>query len=208
MSAEGRSSPPARITRRAGLQLAAGGAAAAGVGLLAGPLTAASPASLGAVDVRVLNFALVLERLQEQFYAMALQRAGLTGELQDFARVALVHERAHVSRLEKVLGSRADAPPSLKLDDVTGDPKRFTAAAIALEDLAVGAYNGQVANVSRPVLKVAAEIVSVEGRHAAWIRDLAGDPPAPHAVDPDLASGEVLRRLASMHLVHGLGGGA
>jgi len=207
MTGPGGTAPSARLTRRASLQLAAGGAAVAGVGLLAGPLTAASPASLGAVDVRVLNFALVLERLQERFYDLALQRAGLTGELRDFARVALAHERAHVSHLVDALGGRADAAPSFLLEDVTGDAKRFTATAIALEDLAVAAYNGQVTNVSRPVLKVAAEIVSVEGRHAAWIRDLAGRLPAPRAADPLASTRDVLQRLGSMRLVQGLGGG-
>jgi hypothetical protein len=199
--------PPVRVTRRAGLQLAAGGAAVAGVGLLAGPLTVAAPASLGATDVRVLNFALVLERLQERLYAVALERAGLTGELHDFAGVALSHERAHVTHLVKALGRKAGPAPTFMLDEVTSDEKRFTATAIALEDLAVDAYNGQVTNVSRPVLKVAAEIVSVEGRHAAWIRDLAGKMPAPRAADPVLATRDVLRRLAGMHLVQGLGGG-
>ncbi|HEY0389500.1 MAG TPA: ferritin-like domain-containing protein [Gaiellales bacterium] len=199
-------SPLPRLTRRAGLQLTAGGAAAAGIGLLAGPLTAAAPASLGTTDVRVLNFALVLERLQERFYALALERAGLSGELEQFAHVAHGHERKHVEKLSAALGGRAGAAPSFTLDDVTSDAKRFTATAIALEDMAVAAYNGQVANVSRPVLKVAAEIVSVEGRHAAWIRDLAGHLPAPRAADPVLATKAVLAKLAPMGLVQGLGG--
>jgi rubrerythrin len=162
---------------------------------------------LGSTDVRVLNYALILERLQERFYGLALQHAGLSGELEQFARVALDHERAHVRTLSRALGRRAQPAPSFTLDDVTSDAEQFTKTAIVLEDLAVAAYNGQVTNVSRPVLKVAAEIVSVEGRHAAWIRDLAGDLPAPHAADPVLATKAVLGKLAPMRLVEGLGGG-
>jgi rubrerythrin len=198
--------PAGRCTRRFGLQVA-GAMAAAGIGLLAGSPTTASPAPLGAVDVRVLNYALLLERLQAQFYASAIERAGLKGELRDFATTALAHERQHVDRLSAALGDQADPAPVFTLDAVTGDPDHFSATAIALEDLAVAAYNGQVTNVSRPVLKVAAEIVSVEGRHAAWIRDMAGRLPAPRAADPVLSAKAVLARLQPMGLVQGLGGG-
>jgi rubrerythrin len=197
----------ARVTRRAGLRLAAGGAAAAGAVALTGPLTTAAPTSLGSLDARVLNFALVLERLQVQFYGSALERAGLAGEQRDFAAVALGHERKHVARLSSVLGDRAEQAPSFTLDKATSDAKRFLSTAIALEDLAVYAYNGQVTNLSRTALKLATEIVSVEGRHAAWIRDLAGLPPAPRAADLVLPSRAVLQRLGAMKLVNGLGGG-
>src|SRR5207248_11799630 len=94
--------------------------------------------------------------------------------------------------------------PSFKLEDVTGDPQAFTLTSIALEDLSVAAYNGQVANVSRSVLTLATKIVSVEGRHAAWIRDLAGKLPAPRAADLELAARDVLHRLAALDLVEGL----
>jgi rubrerythrin len=181
------------------------GVAGAGTALLAGPLTAAAPSG-GSNDVRVLNFALALERLQERFYTLALQRAGLEGELRDFARIALDHERKHVEHLSAALGDRAESAPAFNLETVTADPEQFTTTAIALEDLAVFAYNGQVANVSRPVLKVAAAIVSVEGRHAAWIRDLAGAPPAPRAADLILGAQAVLKRLAHMKLVDSMGG--
>ena len=194
-----------RLTRRAGLHFALAGVAGAGSGLLVAPLTTASPSG-GSNDVRVLNFALVLERLQERFYTLALQRAGLDGELRDFARIALDHERKHVEHLSAALGEQAEKAPAFNLEKVTADSEQFTATAIALEDLAVFAYNGQVANVSRPVLKVAAAIVSVEGRHAAWIRDLAGEPPAPRAADLVLGAEAVFKRLARMDLAHGIGG--
>ncbi len=52
-----------------------------------------------------------------------------------------------------------------------------------LEDVGVAAYNGQAVNLTKPVLKAAATIVSVEARHAAWIRDIVGQPAAPDATD-------------------------
>jgi hypothetical protein len=57
----------------------------------------------------------------------------------------------------------------------------------------VAAYNGQGSNLRRRTLPAAASIVSVEARHAAWIRRLVAGPnydagrtslPAPTAVDP------------------------
>jgi hypothetical protein len=47
----------------------------------------------------------------------------------------------------------------------------------------IGAYNGQAANLTKPTLAMAAQIVSVEARHAGWIRAIAGKNPAPNATD-------------------------
>jgi hypothetical protein len=152
----------------------------------------------------VLNFALLLERLQVEFYKAGVASGVLSGELADFARVALDHERRHVHAVERTLGPAARPPLPFRLQKVTATAADFTAAAIALEDLAVGAYNGQVGNVSRPVLALAAEIVSVEGRHAAWIRDIAQKEPAPRAADPLYTAAEVVRQLRSLEIVEGL----
>jgi len=151
-----------------------------GAGLPAESLSDPSPAQ----DARILNFALQLEYLQARFYAEALRSAGLTGELHEFARVAGAHERAHVAFLRKHLGRRAKPAPPLRFGEATRDPHRFAAAAVTLEDLAVAAYNGQGTNLTRPALAAAVEILSVEARHAAWVRDLVGKLPATRAQDP------------------------
>jgi hypothetical protein len=52
-----------------------------------------------------------------------------------------------------------------------------------LEDTGVAAYNGQGPNLTKKTLGAAAQIVSVEARHAAWIRDIVRKNPAPAAVD-------------------------
>src|SRR6185312_12548964 len=55
-------------------------------------------------DAEILNFALEMEELQAALYAQALQHAGLTGELEQYARVVGGHERAHVAFLRQTLG--------------------------------------------------------------------------------------------------------
>jgi rubrerythrin len=173
------------ITRR-GVLL--GGAVAVGGALVTtgGKATAAT-----ATDVRILNFALQLEELESGFYAAALDRGALGNELREFAEVVVTHEREHVSFLRQALGAKAIAKPRMRFGAAVTNEKRFVAAATLIEDTVVSAYNGQAANLSSGVLGAAARIVSVEARHAAWIRAIAGKPPAVDATDPIASEREV-----------------
>ena len=94
-------------------------------------------------DAEILNFALLLEYVQSAFYAEAIQRAGLTGELRTFATTVGFHERAHLDLLRETLGGAARKPPKLDFGDDTADADRFGVAALKLEDLSVAAYNAQ-----------------------------------------------------------------
>lgn len=163
--------------------VAGGGAIVAG-GVLVGGLPGVATAARSAEqDVRILNLVLVLEELEAAFYADAVDRGALRGELAEFARVVGAHERAHVAFLRKALADRAEARPRFDFGDTTSDPDRFAVTAAMLEDTGIAAYNGQAVNLTKPVLKAAATIVSVEARHAAWIRDIVGRPAAPDATD-------------------------
>ena len=55
----------------------------------------------------------------------------------------------------------------------------------------MSAYNGQATEVSKQAFVAAATIVSVEARHAAWIRSIVDRPPAPDATDSPLNADEV-----------------
>jgi len=143
-------------------------------------------------DAEILNFALLLEYVQSAFYAEALERARLTGELQRYATTVGFHERAHLDLLKQTLGAAARRSPKLDFGDDTADAERFGLAALKLEDLGVAAYNAQAPNLTRPALAAAARIVSVEARHAAWIRDLRGLVPAPEAAEPTISSQRVI----------------
>ncbi len=175
--------------------LLVGGAVAAGLPRLAA--SAQSPEQ----DAEIYNFALLLEQVQSAFYAEAVERAELDGELLDFAKVAASHEREHVAYLREALGSSAREAPPTDFGDSTSDSAAFAAAAAALEDLAVAAYNGQAANLTKAGLQAAATVVSVDARHAAWIRAIAGTPPASEAVDQPLSRTEVDERLDDLGFI-------
>jgi rubrerythrin len=198
-----RAEPSLTRTRLLQNAFVGGGAVVAG-GVLIGGLPALAPAARSAEqDVRILNLVLLLEELKAAFYADAEARGELRGELAEFARIVGEHERAHVAYLRKALGDRAERKPSFDFGNTTGDRERFAATAAMLEDTAVAAYNGQAANVTKPVLKAAATIVSVEARHAAWIRDMLGQPAAPDATDEPATDQQVQRAVARTGFVKG-----
>ena len=173
----------------------AGGALAVG-GVFAGATpTVASTALSPAQDVHVLNLVLLLEYVEAAFYAEARAKGAFRGELRKFATVVGGHEQQHVSFLKKTLGSRARSEPRLSFGDATTDPDAFVAAAVALEDTTVAAYNGQATNLTAGALAAAGRIVSVEARHAAWIRAIAGKVPAAEATDPPKTQAQVLAAL-------------
>jgi Ferritin-like domain len=176
---------PPRHTRMEALERAvvAGGALLAGGVLITGLPRLAASAPSPKQDAEILNFALMIERLQAAFYAEGLRRARLGGRSRQFARVVAGHERAHGRFIESALGSKAREHPRFRFGETTSDPAKFIAAAVALEDTALAAYNGQGPNLTASALGAAARIVSVEARHAAWARVLASKNPAPLAVD-------------------------
>jgi rubrerythrin len=135
-------------------------------------------------DAEILNFALLLEHVQVHFYAEALKRAKLDGELRQFVRIAGRHERAHLRFIKSALNGKARKLPALDFGDDTSDAEHVAAAATKLEELAVAAYNAQAPNLRKETLAAAARIVSVEARHSAWIRGIQGDVPAPFASEP------------------------
>ena len=181
-------------TRGQALRAAAAGGAAVGVAAWLRPQSTAGKTS-AAQDVKILNFLLVLEQAQAAFYDAALRGGALQGDLLTFARVVAPQEHEHVAFVRGKLGAQAGPPPKLDFGPAASDPKRFTAAAIDLEEATAAAYIGQGANLTRDAVADAARIVAVEARHAAWVRDLAGADPAPRAADPPRSAADVLAEL-------------
>ncbi len=174
-----------------GRAAAAGGAVLVGGVLIAGLPRGAESAPSPAQDAEILNFALLLEYLESAFFSEAAVSGKLTGELLEYASVVRGHERAHVAFLRDALGSKAREEPRFDFGEATRDPEEFRDTAVAIEDLAVAAYNGQAANLTKGALEAAAKIVSVEARHAGWIRAIAGMNPAPDATESAKTAAEV-----------------
>lgn len=177
--------PGGRFSRATVLKGSVALAGAIAGGVVGGVELAASADSGGsaATDRTILTFGLLIERLQAAFYAAALSGGHLTGEARQFATVVGAHEQAHVKYLTGALGPSAGHSPRFEFGDAATDPTKFIATAISLEEAGVGVYNGQAVNLTPSTLAAAARIVSVEARHAAWARALAGKDPAPAAVD-------------------------
>ncbi len=175
------------------------GALAAG-GLTLGALPigwAVAQGGLSSGDKKILNFALTLEYLEAEFYKEAVQKAGLTGIARTFGQVVRDHEVAHVQALQQTLGADAVKQPSFDFKDTTSSESKFLATAKTLEDVGVSAYQGQAPRIKAPaVLMAAASILSVEARHAGWVREILGDSkspvPAPDAFEKPRSMDEVL----------------
>ena len=94
-------------------------------------------------------------------------------------------------RSSSALGGNAGPPPRFAFGAAVRDREQFHRTAIKLEDIAIAGYNGQATNLTPGTLAAAATIVSVEARHASWIRTLAGEIAAPEAVDTPITAAQV-----------------
>ena len=176
-----------------------GGVAVAGatvIGVRSGSSASASQPS-SATDAQILNFFLLLERVQQGFYRQALAAGRLNGELREFAQTVAGQERAHVAFLARRLGAQAQPGPKSNFGPAFKSDASFRRTAIDLEEATIAAYIGQGANLTTPTMAAIAPLVSVEARQVAWIRDIAGENPAPRAADPARTASDVLGELRS-----------
>jgi len=134
--------------------------------------------------VDVLNFALTLEYLEDEFYRTGLENSRMIpGETRDVFEQISKHETAHVALLRTVLGSKAVAKPNFDFTaggafgDVFSNYQTFLALSQAFEDTGVRAYKGQAGNLqgNAQILTTALQIHSVEARHAAEVRRIRGE---------------------------------
>lgn len=132
--------------------------------------------SFGTGDFAILNYAYALEQLEAAFYVqvIATPYSGMTTGEQALLTDVRDHEVAHREFFKTALGN--NAIPGLEVDFSSinfNSRDSVLGTAKAFEDLGVSAYNGAgryIANVD--YLLLAGKIVSVEARHAAYIRDL------------------------------------
>ena len=133
--------------------------------------------------VDVLNFALLLEYLEAEFYAKALEKGGLIpdSDRNVFMKIG-EHEKEHVELLKSALGDKAISKPAFdftaggKYPTALTDYSTFLVLSQSFEDLGVRAYKGQAPRLKgyKDVLLTALRIHSVEARHAADVRLIRG----------------------------------
>jgi len=170
----------------------------AGGALIAGLASAARAAELDRHDIDILNFDLTFEHLQAGFYDEALRFGALGQETTRWARVIGAHEQAHVKILNEVLGRHAVKKPFFNYQGVTEDEVAFTKTAVAMEDLTTDLLIGQLNELRAPALVSALfSLLSVEARHAAWVRHAVGVLPIAGPLDQAKSLKEVAAVIGS-----------
>jgi hypothetical protein len=135
-----------------------------------------SGVDLGKDDIGILNYAYALEQLEAAFYTQVILTpfSGMTDGEKALLSDIRDHEIAHREFFKNALAANAirglevdfSSIDFTKRDSVLGTAKAF-------EDLGVSAYNGAGKLIKlADYLVIAGKIVSVEARHAAYIRDL------------------------------------
>ncbi len=136
----------------------------------------AKSVDLGSGDVGILNYAYSLEQLEAAFYVtvIAVPYYGMKDSERELLKDVRDHEIAHREFFKKALGKYAIADLDLDFTSIDFTSRdSVLATAKAFEDLGVSAYNGAGSLITSPdYLTLAGKIVSVEARHAAYIRDL------------------------------------
>ena len=135
----------------------------------------------GEGDLGIVNYALTLEYLEAAFYDDVAKSGLFKGD--DLALIKAIGEaeQEHVDALtataKQLGGPPAEAPKAeFPLDDATS----VLELAATVENLGAAAYLGQAAKIEDPeILAAALSIHSVEGRHAAVLNVLTGQPPTP-----------------------------
>jgi hypothetical protein len=129
----------------------------------------------GSGDLAIVNYALTLEYLEDQFYAKVLASHLFSGKNLEVIKTFGAEEHEHTLALHKVamsLGTPA-AKPVGKFP--LGSAAAVTKLAATVENLGASAYLGQAGNIqSKEILAAALAIHTVEARHAATLNGVLG----------------------------------
>jgi Ferritin-like domain len=103
--------------------------------------------------------------------------------------------------VRQALGAGAPAPPNFTFGNDNADPTTFVRNAVTLEDLGLSSDNGAAPSMTLDTLADASRIISVEARHAAWIRRLAGKPPVSGPFDEPVSRAKTTQIVDRTHFV-------
>jgi Ferritin-like domain len=153
-------------------------------------------------DVAILQFDLGLEYLQAAMYSEAERLGRIKPATLEWSRVVGANERGHVKAIKGLLGRDAVKSPKFNFRGVTEDDRLFTETAVAFEDLTAALLKTQAVQFdSREILAAVASLHSVEARHAAWIRHIAGVVPAAQAFDEPTSKAKVVKLVKSTNFI-------
>ncbi len=144
--------------------------------------TSADPlADFGEGDLGIVNYALTLEYLEAGFYAAVAKSGLFKGDEQALIETIGKQEQEHVEALTATAKDLGGQPaPEPKAEFPLDSAKEVVKLAATVENLGAAAYLGQAAAIENPdVLAAALSIHSNEGRHAAVLNVLAGEPVTP-----------------------------
>jgi rubrerythrin len=143
--------------------------------------TAEDTSQFGEGDLGIVNYALTLEYLETAFYNDVARSGLFKGD--DLALIKFIAdtEQQHVDALTATAKQLGGKPaPEPKAEFPLDDAMSVLKLAATVENLGAAAYLGQAANIESPdILAAALSIHSVEGRHAAVLNTLTGEPPTP-----------------------------
>lgn len=170
----------AKLQRRSFLQYAGAGAAALALtaaGCKKDKVDMPSGVTLDFKDdFGVLNYAYALEQLEAAFYIKVASAppSGFSTAERNYFQDIQFHEIAHREFFKNALGTAAIGSLEVDFSSINfTDRSSVLAAAKAFEDLGVAAYNGAGVRLKTDAyIVIAGQIVSVEARHAAYVRDM------------------------------------
>ncbi|KAI9889454.1 MAG: hypothetical protein M1814_005317 [Vezdaea aestivalis] len=148
-------------------------------------------------DCDILNYALTLEHLENTFYRQgvanysqgAFTGAGFADPFYKNLLNIAADEKVHVDYLTAAITAACPcAVKEAKYAFGTTDPKSFITLSAVLEGVGVSAYLGAAASIANKLyLTVAGSILTVEARHASYIRSSLGQRPFPEPFDTPLS---------------------
>ncbi|KAG5755638.1 hypothetical protein H9Q72_002948 [Fusarium xylarioides] len=173
--------------------------------LLAAGLASAAPViekrASGLNDGVILNYALTLEHLEDNFYRQGLSNftekdfadAGYDSTFYNNIKKVSSDETSHVDFLTKALKAAGVTPvQECTYSFGVTDVKTFLATASVLEGVGVSAYLGAAADImSKSYLTAAGSILTVEARHSSYIRGALKQVPFAQPFDAPLSYNEV-----------------
>ncbi|KAL8671333.1 MAG: hypothetical protein Q9168_004170 [Polycauliona sp. 1 TL-2023] len=152
-------------------------------------------------DGIILNYALTLEYLERKFYQEGLANytqtqfvaAGFEDPFYENLKEIYFDEQTHVSFLSGAL-TAAGVTPTVELQYSFGttNPLQFVTLSSVLETVGVSAYLGAARDImNKDYLDAAGAILTVEARHASYIRASLGESPFPNPFDTPLKYNQV-----------------